>query len=522
LIKLIAFDLDNVLIDGEAIDEIAKLAGVESEISEITRKAMEGELDFETALKQRVTLLKGTSVEDIRNTVQEIPLMEGAEETIAELKNKGYKIATITGSFEIIAQRMKDTLNLDYAFSNCLEEEEGLLTGKVSGPLVKGSKAEVLNQIIDIEKISPEECAAVGDGANDISMLKEAGIGIAFNAKPVLKQNADIIVEKKDLRELLNVLDEKPVEKSIEEKPVETPVEEKTAGNPVETPTEESVEEINLDSKKSFNELLDEKRDFEKKLREITVVRDNLNEEAKVHREERDKLNSQIRENLDKALKYRDERDTINKDVQKYKKLRDEVHQEYKKIEWASGRRDIVKIQDEIKRLEKTIETRVLDIRKENELVNKVTDLRKKLHTLQEDEETREEALELKEKSESYHAKVVELSDSAQETHEKMLEYFRKIDEIRSQADEAHQKFIKTRDTANEEHEKVKSALGDIRRLNKGLDRVKAKERNRESEIVRKQNKEEKEKAQDIYQKFLEGKKLSTEELLLLQKHNIV
>jgi len=495
LIKLIAFDLDNVLIDGEAIDEIAKLAGAESEVSEITQQAMEGKLDFETALKQRVALLKGTSVEEINKVVQEIPIMEGAEETIAELKNRGYKIATISGSFENIAQRLKDLLDLDYAFANTLEEDEGLLTGEVSGPLVEGSKADILAKIMDIEKISSEECAAVGDGANDISMIEKAGVGIAFNAKPVLKKSADIIVEKKDLRELLNVFDEKPVEGNLE---------------------------ITLDSKKSFNELLDEKRDFEKRLREITTVRDNLNEEAKVHREERDKLNSQIRENLDKALKYRDERDKINKDVQKYKKLRDEVHQEYKKMEWASGRREIVKIQDEIKRLEKTIETRVLDIRKENELVNKVTDLRKNLQTLQEDEETREEALELKEKSESYHAKVVELSDSAQETHEKMLEYFRKIDEIRSQADEAHQKFIKTRDTANQEHEKVKSTLGDIRRLNKGLDRVKAKERNRETEIVRQQNKEEKEKAEDIYRKFREGKKLSTEELLLLQKHNIV
>jgi len=496
LIKLIAFDLDNVLIDGEAIDEIAKLADAESEVSEITQKAMEGNLDFETALKQRVALLKGTSVEEINKVVQEIPIMEGAEETIAELKNRGYKIATISGSFENIAQRLKDLLDLDYAFSNTLEENEGLLTGEVSGPLVVGSKADVLAEIISNEKISSEECAAVGDGANDISMLEKAGLGVAFNAKPVLKQIADIIVEKKDLRELLKVFDEKPVE--------------------------ENVEEITLDSKKSFNELLDEKRDFEKRLREITTVRDNLNEEAKVHRVERDKLNSQIRENLDEALKYRDERDKINKDVQKYKKLRDEVHQEYKKMEWASGRREIVKIQDEIKRLEKTIETRVLDIRKENELVNKVTDLRKNLQSLQEDEETREEALELKEKSENYHAKVVELSDQAQETHEKMLEYFRKIDEIRSQADEAHQKFIKTRDNANQEHEKVKSTLGDIRRLNKGLDRVKAKERNRETEIVRQQNKEEKERAEDIYHKFREGKKLSTEELLLLQKHNIV
>jgi phosphoserine phosphatase len=498
LIKLIAFDLDNVLIDGEAIDEVAKLAKVESEISEITIQAMEGDLDFETALKKRVNLLKGVSLENIQKVVLEIPLMPGAKETISELKNRGYKIATITGSFENIALRIKDELELDYAFYNSFEEKDGVLTGEVNGPMVDGSKAEVLNKIITLEKISPEECAAVGDGANDISMLNKAGLGIAFNAKPVVKEIADIIVEKKDLRELLNVFDENKMEEMKPE------------------------EQLQPDTNKSFTELLEDKRGLEKDLKGITSVRDDLNEEAKSCRGVRDDLNSQIRENLDKALKYRDERDKTNKEVQKYKKLRDEVHKEYKKMEWASGRREIVKNQDEIKRLEKTIETRVLDIRKENELVKKVTDLRKELQVMQENEETREEAVELKEKSEEYHNKVVELSDLAQETHEKMLEYFRKIDEIRVQADEAHQKFIDTRDKANQEHDKVKSTLGNIRKLNKGLDKVKAKERNRETEIVRKQNKQEKEKAEDIYRKFREGRKLTTDELLLLQKHNIV
>jgi phosphoserine phosphatase len=499
LIKLIAFDLDNVLIDGEAIDEVAKLAKVEAEISKITSQAMEGDLDFETALKERVKLLKGVSVLDMEKAVNEIPLMPGAKETVETLKERGFKIATITGSFESIAIRMKNELDLDYAFFNTFKEEDGVLTGEVSGPLVNGSKAEILSEIITKENISPEECAAVGDGANDISMLNKAGLGIAFNAKPVLKEIADIIVEKKDLRELLNVFDENNNMEEIK-------------------PEEELQPDIN----KSFTELLEDKRSLEKDLKGITSVRDNLNEEAKVCRKERDELNSQIRENLDKALKYRDERDKTNKEVQKYKKLRDEVHKEYKKMEWDSGRREIVKAQDEIKRLEKTIETRVLDIRKENELVKKVTDLRKELQVMQENEETREEAVELKEKSEEYHNKVVELSDKAQETHEKMLEYFRKIDEIRVQADEAHQKYIQTRDKANQEHEKVKNTLGNIRKLNKGLDKVKAKERNRETEIVRKQNKQEKEKAEDIYRKFREGKKLSTDELLLLQKHNIV
>ena len=129
MIKLIAFDLDNVLIDGEAIDEIGKLMGVENEISALTKKAMEGDLDFETSLKERINLLKGASLNDVKKVVNNIPLMEGAEETIKELKRRGYKIATITGNVEIVALRLKNELILDYAFSNILHEKNVLLTG---------------------------------------------------------------------------------------------------------------------------------------------------------------------------------------------------------------------------------------------------------------------------------------------------------------------------------------------------------------------------------------------------------
>jgi len=500
LIKLIAFDLDNVLIDGEVIDEMAKVHGVESKISEITRQAMEGELNFESALKKRVSLLKGASVDEITKVMNEIPLMKGAKETITHLKKNNYKIATITGSFETIAQRIKDELNFDYAFYNSLSEENGILTGEVTGPLVKGHKSEILRKIMKMEKISSSECAAVGDGANDISMLEEAGLGVAFNAKPVLKEIADVVVEKKDLRELMKVFDNKNMKAELISKEPKNDIE----------------------SKKSFGELLNEKKELERTLKKLTIERDRLNEDAKKYRQERDDLNSQIRENLDNAIKYRDERDLVNKEVKKYKKLREGAHQKYKKMEWTSGRRDVIQIEDEIKRLEKTIETRVLDIKKENELVKKVTDLQKKLQGMQENEESRAEALELKEISESHHAKVVELSNQAQETHEKMLEYFRRIDEIRSQADNAHKKFIKTREKANEIHEEVKATFGKIRKINKSMDRVKAKERSIEDEIVRKKNSEEKERAEEIYRKFREGKKVSTDELLLLQKHKIV
>ncbi|ADZ10294.1 phosphoserine phosphatase SerB [Methanobacterium lacus] len=600
MIKLIAFDLDNVLIDGEAIDEIGKLMGVESKISEITKKAMEGDLDFETSLNKRVALLKGASVEDIREVVFKMPFMEGAEETIAELKKRGYKIATITGSFEIVAERMKDTLGLDYAFSNILHEEEGKLTGQVSGPLVKGSKAEVLKEIMEMENIIAEETAAVGDGANDVSMLEEAGLGIAFNAKPVLKEKADVIVEKRDLKELLEIFPDENSEltaKSADEEPSEEekPSEEEAASEPEETTetveeettepeettetveeettepeeTTETVEEKeaepeessekepakdeesskdnkddkeddkddkeksekpspdvkaepNPDAGKSFGELLSNKKELEKQLKVLTKERDDLNENAREFKKTRDELNASIKENLDKALKYRDERDQINKEVRKYKKLRDETNQELKKMEYASGRRDILKIQNEIDKIEKTIETKVLDMRKENELVKKVQDLSKTLSEMKEDEKVQTEATALKEVSEAHHAKVVEFSDKAQETHEKMLEYFKNIDEVRAKADTAHNTFIETREKASAKHEEVKAVLNEIRKKNKGLDKVKAKERNIESEKSKKKNMAEKEVAKDIFEKFKEGKKLSTEELRLLQKHNIV
>ncbi|MGF7118403.1 phosphoserine phosphatase SerB [Methanobacterium oryzae] len=494
MIKLIAFDLDNVLIDGEAIDEIGRLMGIEDKIADITQKAMEGKIDFETAIRERVALLKGAPVDEIKKTMENIQLMEGAKETIEELKKRGYKIATISGSFEFIANRLKDELGLDYAFSNILHEENGVLTGEVSGPLVTGTKADVLKDIIDMENVSAEECAAVGDGANDISMLELAKLGIAFNAKPVLREIADVIIEKRDLKDLLPLFEDKNTE-------------------------DVEVSKLHEDN---FDTLLNEKREYEKKLDEPIKERDALNKEANQQRELRNELNASIKENLDKAIEYRDKRDEINKEVKKYKKLRDQTNEELKKLEWASGKRDIINIENEIKRIDKTIETQVLNIRKENELVKKATDLRKKLQDMKEDEKIQKEALELKKLSESHHEKVVEFSDEAQVTHESMLEYFKKIDDVRTKADEAHNKFIEAKDNASKKHEEVKEILGHIRKINKKLDKVKSKKRSRDSEATMKKNSEEKAHAEDIYQKFKDGKKLNTDELMLLQKHNVI
>ena len=128
MIKLVVFDLDNVIIDGEAIDEIGKLANVEDEIAEITEKAMQGEIDFETSIKDRVKLLEGTSVEDIQKVADELPLMNGAEDTIARLKEEGLDVAIISGSFDVVAQTVKDKLGIENAYTNSFTVEDGKLT----------------------------------------------------------------------------------------------------------------------------------------------------------------------------------------------------------------------------------------------------------------------------------------------------------------------------------------------------------------------------------------------------------
>ena len=550
------------------------MVGVEDEISKLTRQAMEGEIDFETSLQERMNLLKGASLKDIEQVVEQLPLMEGAEDTIKELKKRGYKLATITGNFEIVANRLNE-LDIDYIYSNQLHDEKGIVTGEISGPLIiEGSKAEILQELIDKEGITSEECAAVGDGANDIPMIKKAGLGVAFNAKSAVREIADVVIEKRDLRELLPIFEindkitegSADTEESVKSENMSTKTEESvkdvtegsakteesvkdvTEGSAkteesvenedvssgkdetnLDTPAEEdtvkskkSKSQVDKDAGKSFSKLLSEKKDLEKDLKVLTRDRDALNAEAKNHKQVRDDLNASIKEILDKALDYRKQRDEINKEVKKYKKLRDETNQELKKLEWSSGRRDIMKIQDEIKKLDKTIETKVLDIRKENELVNKVTDLQKKLQTMQEDENTKKESIELRERSESYHSKVVELSDQAQETHEQMLTYFKKIDDIRAKADEAHAEFINTREKASAKHDEVNTVLKEIRGKNKSLDKAKAKVRHKEDMIIEKKNIQEKEKAEEIFRKFKEGKKLTTDELLLLQKHNVV
>lgn len=533
LIKLVVFDLDNVLIDTETIDEIAKIKGIEEEISDITLQAMQGKIPFETSIRQRVKKLEGISTSDIDEAMDKISLNPGAVETATELKKQGYKIAIITGSFDVIALKVKELINADYAFYNTLEVDDGKLTGEVSGPLITQNKVDVLRQLVDEIGITLDECATIGDGANDLEMIKNAKIGIAYNAKPILKENADVQINEKDLRKVLDIMadEEKITKEEVVEETTQEPetitteeeVKETEEVNEEEVVENDETEEETIDySILNFQQLLQCKRTLESELTDLKNVRDKMNEETKAFRKERDELNQKLKDTLKIALDKRNTRDEINKEVHENKELRNQCNEELKKVEWNSGKKEISNIQAEINKIDKTIQTKVLDIRKENELVKRVSDLTKQLKKIQSDEEEEKTATQLKEKSELYHQKVVELSDKAQAVHEEMIEYFNKIDGIREEADGKHQDFINSRNAATAKHEEVKAKLSEIRKVNKFMDQAKSHSRGRKSEDKADNDLKEKEEAEEIFQKFKDGKKLTTDEFLLLQKYDIM
>lgn len=205
--KLAVFDFDSTLMDGETLEFLARELGIEKEVKEITDKAMQGELDFFESLQKRVALLKGLKVETVNRICENLPVMNGAEETILGLKNRGFIVICFSGGFKNATVPFAEKLSLDAEFSNTLHTKNGILTGLAGGEMMfNDSKGEMLKRIQKILGITSADTLAVGDGANDLSMFKYAGTKIAFCAKPVLKEKADIIIDKKDLTEILKVI----------------------------------------------------------------------------------------------------------------------------------------------------------------------------------------------------------------------------------------------------------------------------------------------------------------------------
>lgn len=190
--RLICFDMDSTLIETEVIDELARLAGVGEEVSAITEQAMRGELDFTQSFRRRVALLKGLNAEVLEQVAAELPITEGAEQLISSLQRLGYKTAILSGGFQYFGRHLQQRLGIDYVFANELEIADGAVTGRVIGDVVDGArKAALLREIAAREGLSLDQVIAVGDGANDLPMLSIAGLGIAFRAKPLVRESAE-------------------------------------------------------------------------------------------------------------------------------------------------------------------------------------------------------------------------------------------------------------------------------------------------------------------------------------------
>ncbi len=190
--RLVCFDMDSTLIGTEVIDELAIRAGVGDKVKEITERAMRGEIDFRESFAERVALLKGLDVSVMKDIAENLPITEGVERMMTVLKRAGFKTAILSGGFTYFGNYLKQKFGIDYVYANELEIEDGKLTGRYVGDIVDGKrKAELLRLLAQVENIDIAQTIAVGDGANDLPMLATAGLGIAFHAKPKVKENAD-------------------------------------------------------------------------------------------------------------------------------------------------------------------------------------------------------------------------------------------------------------------------------------------------------------------------------------------
>ena len=205
--RLVAFDMDSTLIDAEVIDELAGVHGVGDEVSAITAQTMQGEMDFQESFRRRVALLKGLPEAALRSVAERVELTEGAHRLTAALKHFGYTTAIISGGFRFVGERLLDELGIDLLFANELEVVDGCVTGVVRGEVIDAEgKAQRLREICSTQGIALAQTIAIGDGANDLPMLNAAGMGVAFHAKPLVRESASHAISNFGLDSVLYLM----------------------------------------------------------------------------------------------------------------------------------------------------------------------------------------------------------------------------------------------------------------------------------------------------------------------------
>jgi phosphoserine phosphatase len=205
--RLALFDVDSTLIEQEVIDLLAQRTPYGDRVSEITRRAMAGEIDFDSALKERVSLLRDLPESIFDDVISEITFSPGALELITFLKKQGVLIGAVSGGFINILEKLFKGISLDYLSANSLEIQNGLLTGRTLGPIInRRAKAEALSHFAEISGVSMRETIAVGDGSNDVDMITLAGLGVSYRGKEVLNKVADVVIADKGLDSLIAYL----------------------------------------------------------------------------------------------------------------------------------------------------------------------------------------------------------------------------------------------------------------------------------------------------------------------------
>jgi phosphoserine phosphatase len=205
--RLVALDMDSTLIQAEVIDELAKRHGVGAEVIAITEQAMRGEIDFKSSFRQRVALLRGLPARVLTEVTDSVPFTDGAGRLLKALKHFGYKTAIISGGFVQTGERLRAEFGIDYLFANELDVQHGAVTGFVKGDIIDAErKAQLLREICERERIAPAQAIAIGDGANDLPMLNVAGLGVAFHAKPVVRESANHAISNFGLDSVLYLI----------------------------------------------------------------------------------------------------------------------------------------------------------------------------------------------------------------------------------------------------------------------------------------------------------------------------
>ena len=202
--RIVMLDMDSTLIEQEVINLLGQAAGKSLEIEAITDKAMAGDLDFKTALIERVSLLKGLDHNILSQVRDQISLTKGAKKLVDELHQQGHKVGVVSGGFIEVIEPILKSLEIDFYRANKLKIQDGVLTGEIDGPLIDShAKRMALEEFADQEQVQLEQTVAIGDGANDLEMIKAAGLGIAFNAKPKVAAAADTTISNQDLSTVL-------------------------------------------------------------------------------------------------------------------------------------------------------------------------------------------------------------------------------------------------------------------------------------------------------------------------------